>query len=82
MDRRVIEAKALIEALGYTFVSYRHTRGGHARVVLSDGTITRFVIFPVSASDYRWKRNKKTEIRKLFRDYYQDNQTKGEPHNS
>ena len=81
MDRRILEAKELIEELGYTFVSYSQSRGGHAKIVISDGVVTRFCFFPTSASDFRWKRNQRSSIRKLFRDYY-TNKTQSASHQS
>ena len=73
MDRRVLEIKQVVEAAGYQFVSYEHKRGGHAKVTVSDGNVTRFVICPVSSSDYRWKRNKPAELKRIFREYYETN---------
>lgn len=75
MDRRILEIKRVIEDAGYQFVSYEHKRGGHAKVTVSDGNVSRFVICPVSSSDYRWKRNKPAELKRIFREYY-ETQTK------
>lgn len=71
MDRRVLDIKRMVEEMGYQFVSYEHKRGGHAKVTISDGNVSRFSIFPVSASDARWKRNKPAELKRIFREYYE-----------
>jgi len=75
VDRRVLEIKRLIEEMGYQFISYEHKRGGHAKVTVSDGSVSRFVICPVSSSDRRWKLNKPSELKRIFREYYETNQT-------
>lgn len=71
MDRRVLEIRRLVEEMGYQFISYEHKRGGHAKVTVSDGVVSRFSIFPVSASDSRWKLNKPAELKRIFREYYE-----------
>ena len=71
MDRRVLDIKRMIEEMGYQFISYEHKRGGHAKVTISDGNVSRFSIFPVSASDTRWKRNKPAELKRIFREYFE-----------
>ena len=71
MDRRILDIKRLIEELGYQFISYEHKRGGHAKVTVSDGNVSRFVICPVSSSDRRWKMNKPSELKRIFREYYE-----------
>lgn len=74
MDRRILEIKRLIEEMGYQFISYEHKRGGHAKVTVSDGNVSRFVICPVSSSDRRWQKNKPSELKRIFREYYETHQ--------
>lgn len=82
MDRRVLAIKRLVEEMGYQFISYEHKRGGHAKVTVSDGNVSRFVICPVSSSDYRWMKNKPAELKRIFREYYETNPIKSDTRDS
>lgn len=66
MDRRQLEIKKLVERLGLQIKSLKRPRGGHYKVVITDGKEDKQVIFPSSASDYRWTLNKKSQLKNLF----------------
>lgn len=66
MDRRELEIKQIVERLGLRVVSLKRPRSGHYKVVITNGKEDKLVIFPCSASDYRWTLNKKSQLKNLF----------------
>lgn len=66
MDRRQLEIKRLVERLGYEVRALVRAKNGHFRVTVGQGDQQVFVTFPCSASDNRWMKNKKSEIKHLF----------------
>ena len=68
MDRRKLEIIKLVKSLGYTIVSIERPRTSHFHVVVSNGKHSIKSIFPGSASDHRWTLNKKSELRRRFKE--------------
>ena len=65
----------MVKRLGLRLESISRTHGGHFKTILSDGQVTRMIMFPSSASDHRWERNKCSEIKRIFKTEYEKNQS-------
>ena len=65
MDRHQLEIRRLLKGLGLRLESTNQS-GGHIKAVVSQGDIIKNVIFPVSPSDNRWKRNMESYLKKTF----------------
>lgn len=65
MDRHQLEIRRLLKGLGLRLESTNQS-GGHIKAVVSQGDIIKNVIFPVSPSDARWKRNMESYLKKTF----------------
>lgn len=65
MDRRQLEVRRLIKGLGLKLESTNQS-GGHLKAVVRKGDVTKNIIFPVSPSDQRWKKNMESFLRKTF----------------
>jgi hypothetical protein len=65
VDRRRLEINRLIKGLGLRLGSTNQS-GGHIKAVITKGDISKNVIFPVSPSDSRWKKNMESYLRKTF----------------
>lgn len=65
MDRHQLEIRRLIKGLGLRLESSNQS-GGHIKAEVSKDDVTKNVIFPVSPSDARWKRNMESYLRKTF----------------
>lgn len=65
MDRHRLDIKRLIKGLGLRLES-TDQKGGHIKAVVSKGDTSINVIFPVSPSDARWKRNMESYLKKTF----------------
>lgn len=65
MDRHQLEIKRLIKGLDLRLESTDQL-GGHIKCVIRKGDVVQKVIFPVSPSDQRWKKNMESFLRKKF----------------
>lgn len=65
MDRHQLEIRRLVRGLGLTLESSSQ-HGGHIKAVIRKGDTVKKVVFPVSPSDGRWKRNMESYLRKAF----------------
>lgn len=65
MDRHQLEIRRLIKGLGLMLESTNQS-GGHLKAVVRKDDIIKNVIFPVSPSDNRWKRNMESYLKKTF----------------
>lgn len=65
MDRHQLEIRKLIKGLGLRLESSNQS-GGHIKAAVRKGDIIKKVIFPVSPSDARWKRNMESYLKKTF----------------
>ncbi len=65
MDRHHLEIRRLIRGLGLRLESTNQS-GGHIKASVRKDDIIKNVIFPVSPSDARWKRNMESYLKKTF----------------
>lgn len=65
MDRHQLEIRRLLKELGLTLESHRQA-GGHIKAVIRKGDTVKKVVFPVTPSDGRWKRNMESYLRRTF----------------
>lgn len=65
MDRHHLEIRRLIRGLGLRLESTNQS-GGHIKAAVRKDDIIKNVIFPVSPSDARWKRNMESYLKKTF----------------
>lgn len=65
MDSHQREIRRLIKGLGLKFGSHRQT-GGHIKVEVSLDDVVHNVVFPVTPSDARWKRNMESFLKRKF----------------
>lgn len=65
MDRHQLDIRRLLKSFGLRIEGQRQA-GGHIKIVVTDGTRRETVIFPVSPSDARWKKNMESHLRKTF----------------
>lgn len=65
MDRHQLEIRRLLRGLGLRLESQRQA-GGHIKAVVSHGDVTRNIIFSVTPSDRRWRKNAESHLKKTF----------------
>lgn len=66
MDRHNLEIRKLLKAHGLHIASQKQT-GGHIKAVVTNGSKDSTIVFPVSPSDGRWKKNMESLIKKKFK---------------
>lgn len=65
MDRHRLDINRLVKGLGLRLES-TDQKGGHIKAVVRKGDTSANVIFPVSPSDNRWKKNMESYLKKTF----------------
>lgn len=65
MDRHQLEIHRLLKRLGLTPGATRQ-KGGHIKMDVSNGVQFHKIVFPVSPSDERWRKNMESFLRKKF----------------
>lgn len=68
MDRVALRLRRFLEKAHLRVESLARSGGGHYKAIVTNEHGTqRIIILPATPSDHRWERNKRAEIRKVFR---------------